>query len=188
MWVALHVLARRNTFGRNQLKCRVLQQARRLPHEGLVLATPSHDRPSFRGTPPPPEPSVPPPPLRQRRAPTSSQLPRRGNNSRGNNSRKPRAETASRPSSEVPARETVPDCPASRQPTKTETSRPEVEATEPSHYDGQDGTLPGPAKRQGPGRRSTAPPVWPPPQTTPARDLLICSLVALLLAVIYANW
>ncbi len=72
------------------------------------------------------------------------------------------------------ARETKPDCPASR-------LTPRVSL--------QDGTLPGPpALATARASRPSAPVVWPASQTAPARDVLLCAIGALLMALAYVYW
>lgn len=86
----------------------------------------------------------------------------------------PRRGSMSPPKSE---RQTLPDCPASRAP------------AEPPRLSLQDGTLPGALMAGGRTSSPSLGPVdWPGPETAPARDLLLCAVGALVLALIYVYW
>lgn len=75
-------------------------------------------------------------------------------------------------------RKTQPDGPASR-----------AVPVEPTRMSLQDGTLPGPLMAGGRTSSPSLGPVdWPAPETSPARDLLLCAVGALLLALIYLYW
>lgn len=53
----------------------------------------------------------------------------------------------------------------------------------------QDGTLPGPATLAvARVSRPSAPAAWPPAEVTPARDVLLCAIGALLLGLLYVYW
>jgi hypothetical protein len=95
----------------------------------------------------------------------TKQLPKRGKNSDAAQAAKEYAIVHERP--------TMPECPASIAPPMM---TPELTASGSS--------ISGRHSRVSMGGEMS----WPPPQVTPARDVLLCAIVSLLLALVYLHW